>query len=324
MKKVISSIFNPIAMKICDLHQDIAYSAQKMNVVTGDGQSSVAMLSKFDSAIIISAIFPFFTSMRRGIGGSLEKEPKFEHVNIPDWNVLNDQLLFYSELERSGYTTIVRRKSDLDGNGVKLLLGMEGTDTLRDPEDVFFLYRMGLRSLGLAWNLDSKFAASYLSEKDYGLTGSGRRLVSYCNELGIALDLSHSSRNTILDIMEVNHGPIFISHGNSDSVYHHPRNYTDDILDMVTSKGGIIGITGIRSTLGYGQDMYAMIKHIDYVGDTFGWDHVAVGSDFLGVDTTVSGFESVLKFQDLAKNLGNKSEKVIWKNGHDFLLGIFP
>ncbi len=309
-------------MNFTDLHEDIAYSSQKMDVVDGSGQSSIKLLSKFNSAFILSSIFPFFSSIHPVVNKLDHTNSKFEHVNIPDWNVMMEQINFHILLERAGKVRLVRRKEDLEESGVKLLLAMEGSDVLRLPEDIFLIYSLGIRSVGLCWNYDNKFAASYLSGKDFGLTEFGRQLVSFCKDLGIAVDLSHASRKTIEDVLYTEHGSIFISHGNPDAVFKHARNYSDDIIRAIAHQGGIIGITGIRSTLGFGQDIDTFVKHIEHVGEVAGWDHVAIGSDLLGVDNPVAGLEDVSKFQDLAVRLGSRADGVLWRNGLNFFRKI--
>ncbi|MFG1460912.1 MAG: membrane dipeptidase [Thermoplasmataceae archaeon] len=309
-------------MNFTDLHEDIAYSSQKVDVVDGSEQSSIKLLSRFDSAFILSSIFPFFTSFSLNENKSDKNSIKFEHRNIPDWNVMTEQINFHILLERARKVTLVRRKEDLDETGIKLLLAMEGADVLRLPEDVFLIHSLGVRSFGLSWNYDNKFAASYLSEKDFGLTGSGRKLVSYCKDLGIAVDLSHASLRTIEDVLSTDHGPIFISHGNPDAVFKHARNYSDDVIKAIAREGGIIGITGIRSTLGFGQNIDAFVKHIEHVGDVAGWEHVAIGSDLLGVDSPVEGLEDVSKFQGLVARLGIRADDVLWRNGLNFFRKI--
>lgn len=309
-------------MKITDLHEDIAYASQKMDVVNGSLQSSIHLLSRFESAFVLSSIFPFFASLHPSSSKSGSKTETFEHVNIPDATVFMEQINFHMLLEKKGKIKLVRTSDDIDEPGVKLLLAMEGSDILRLPEDIFTLYSMGIRSIGLSWNYDNKFAASYLSTKDYGLTGSGQTLVSFCKDLGVAVDLSHASMRTIKDVLAMEHGPIFISHGNADAVFHHPRNYPDQIIREVAAEGGIIGVTGIRTTLGFQQDFEAYLNHLKHMGEVAGWDHVAVGSDLLGVDNPVTGLEDISKFGKLEGSLGNRSDDVLWRNGVNFFRKI--
>ena len=304
-------------MRITDLHEDLAYASQKYDVVNGRLQSSIAMLEQFDSTLVLSSIFPYFTTLRATNGTD-----SYSHVNLPDRNVLTEQINFHLELEYKQKIKIVREPSDLDRKGVNLALAMEGADTLTVADDIFYLSASGLVSLGIAWNYDNKFAASYLSSRDYGLTGSGVRLVELCREVGVAIDLSHASQKTINDVLQLDHGPVFISHGNSGEVFDHPRNYPDRIVEKIAEQGGVIGVTGIPSTLGGNQDINDIVSHIEHFWEKFGEKSVAIGSDFLGVDNPAKGFESVENFRTLSSLLGNKSESVLWKNGYQFMKAV--
>lgn len=304
-------------MRITDLHEDIAYASQRLDVVNGHNQSSIAMLQLFDSAIVLSSIFPYFPAMLES-----NSPGSYTHINIPDRNVMWEQINFHFRLEYASKVRIVRKPTDLEGAGVNLALALEGADALSMPEDIFHLSALGLFSIGLAWNYDNKFCASYLSKKDYGLTSSGEALVGLCRDTGVAIDMAHASQKTIEQVLELDHGPVFISHGNSAKIFDHPRNYPDRIIEKVVEQGGIIGVTGIPSTLGGKKDIDALAEHIDYMWETFGQDSVAIGSDFLGVDTTATGFESVENFKELDSILGYKAEQVLWKNGYRFIKSV--
>ena len=78
---------------------------------------------------------------------------------------------------------------------------------------------MGLRSLGLTWNFDTKYSATCMSKKDYGLTGEGGDLIERCNELGIVVDLAHASRLTHLEVCATSRLPVINSHSNSRSLH---------------------------------------------------------------------------------------------------------
>ena len=166
----------------------------------------------------------------------------------------------------------------------------------------------------LTWNYDTKFASSCHSKKDYGLTGSGEKLVDDCNRLGIAVDLAHSSKKTILDTCSISSRPVLFSHGNVSSLDAHVRNIDDQSIDAICSTGGLIGITAIPQTLGREPSIERMVKHATYVGENFGWEHVAIGSDFLGIESTPKGFENVGKLSQLREMLGPHAEAVLYEN----------
>ena len=60
------------------------------------------------------------------------------------------------------------------GDRIGLLLSMEGAHMLEDPYDLELYYNLGIRSIQLTWNFDTRYAASCFSAKDYGLTGRGK------------------------------------------------------------------------------------------------------------------------------------------------------
>ncbi len=306
-------------MKLIDLHQDLAFSSMKGDVINGPGQSSIKELKKFDSCTVFSVVFPHINTWNEFAEILTEKYRMLSQSTSPMMQLLIEQVKFYYYVSRSENVPLISKGSDLSLKGLKMLIALEGTDVLTDPFDVFLLKRLGFRSIGLTWNYDTKFAASCMSEKDYGLTGAGKELVKLCNSNGMVVDLGHSSRNTILDTCEISSSPVVFSHGNAKGAFDHIRNIDDRCIEAVTGTGGIIGITAIPPTLGADPGIEDMVKHMEYVGDRFGWDHVALGSDFLGISTTPKGFESVDKITELASLLGKHSDQVLWKNAQTVL-----
>lgn len=130
-----------------------------------------------------------------------------------------------------------------------------------------------------------------MSRKDYGLTGSGEELIEICNEIGLIVDVAHSSKNTIIETCKISGKPVICSHGNSKNVMKHVRNLDDISIEAISGTGGIIG-------------------------RNFGWDHVAIGTDFLGLvdEKTPMGFENIDKIRDLAQLLESHEYDVLWQN----------
>ncbi|WP_393971931.1 membrane dipeptidase [Oxyplasma meridianum] len=306
-------------MNIADLHQDLAFSSMRSDVINGLGQSSINELKKFDSSTVFSVVFPHINTWNETAETLTKKYHTPSQSTSPLMQLLIEQVKFYYYVSRSENVPFISKSSDLSLKGLKLLMALEGTDVLTDPFDVFLLKRLGFRSIGLTWNYDTKFAASCMSVKDYGLTGAGVEMVKLCNNNGMVVDLGHSSRNTILDACEISTSPVVFSHGNVKGVFDHIRNIDDKCIEAISDTGGIIGITAIPQTLGAEPAIEDMVKHMDYVGERFGWEHVALGTDFLGISTTPKGFESVDKIADLADLLGNRSDQVLWKNAQRVL-----
>lgn len=309
-----------MASRFIDLHEDFGISSLHQDVFEGNGQSSFKALNEFEDTTIFSVVFPL---TKKWVVNRLESPKNLDHVEYqPDQHNLMRQLKFYQAAERSGLGRIVRKVSDLDGKGHKMLLALEGTDVITGMEDIYFLKENGVRSIGLTWNYDTRFAASCNSRKDYGLTGSGEELIKLCNELNLAIDLGHSSDRTIIEASEISKTPVVVSHTNPKSYHEISRNIGDDAIEAVVKNGGIIGLTSIPQTLGDNPTIENLIESITYVGENFGWDYVAIGTDFLGITTTIKGFDSVHDINILSEKLGNHSDQVLWKNAYRVLSKI--
>lgn len=311
-------------MRLIDLHEDLAFTSQHTDVVEDSRQSSIRKLQELGDATVFSVLFPHVGTWNDRSAELSEKYGVKHNATAPLFSVLMEQTKLYSYFERSGYGTIVRNADDLDRKGLKFLVALEGLDALTDPYDVHLLRDLGMRSMGLCWNYDNKFAASCMSKKDYGLTGSGEEAIRICNETGIVVDGAHASRNSIIEAADVSRKPILVSHTNAKKVHDHVRNLDDETIEAVVKKKGTIGITAIRSTLSDDPKLEDMIKHANYIGENFGWDYVSLGTDFLGIPSTPSGFNSLDDIQALAGGLGEHAEQVLWKNAYRVIRENLP
>ncbi len=306
-------------MRLIDLHEDIAYSSQRYDVVNSSEQSNIEMLRSLGDVTVFSVLFPHVNTINEVSEYLTKQYHEFSTSTFATFQVLAEQVKFYLYLERHNNIRIVRRFEDILYSGLSLLLAMEGTDALTDPMDAYLLNELNVKSIGLTWNYDTKFAASCMSKKDYGLTGSGERLIEICNELGIAVDLAHSSKNTIMGASSVSKKPLIVSHANSSKVHNHVRNLDDEEIDAICKTGGIIGITAIRPTLSEKPSINDIVANAEYIGSNFGWKHVALGTDFLGISSTPENFENILKTRELAEPLGSHSDEVLWQNASNTL-----
>lgn len=311
-----------LGIKLIDLHQDLAFSSAKYDVIHSSDQSNISALKKFDSCTVFSVLFPHIYTWNEKTTELSKNYGTPTQPSTPLIQLFLEQLKLYGYISRTENIKVVKNASDLDEPGLKFLLALEGTDVLTDPFDVYLLSDMGLRSIGLTWNYDTKFASSCMSKKDYGLTGYGEELVRLCNENNIIIDLAHSSKQTILDTCSITKKPVICSHGNSDTVMNHIRNLDDASIEAIIKTNGIIGITAIPPTLSHMPKIKDLVTHMEYIGNNFGWKHVGIGTDFLGIDSTPAGFDNINKISALSNLLNTHSDDVLWKNASHVLKKI--
>ncbi|MEM0375785.1 MAG: dipeptidase [Nitrososphaerota archaeon] len=191
------------------------------------------------------------------------------------------------------------------GQGIGLLLALEGAEPLEDVEDLELLYDLGLRSLQLTWNFDNRYGASCMSRKDYGLTGDGEELIALCNRLGVIVDLAHASKRTTLEVIEASRLPVIVSHANFRAVRDHPRNVDDEQLEALNRNRGVVGVTFIPPTISDHPSVEALADHIVYACERFGPQLVAIGTDYFGLLNMVEprGLEEVSRIGNLWREL---------------------
>jgi len=125
------------------------------------------------------------------------------------------------------------------------LIGMEGGHAIENSLGVLRqLYRAGARYLTLTHSSNVDWADSATDEPAHGgLTPFGREVVREMNRLGMLVDLSHVSPQTMHDALDVTASPVVFSHSSARAVTDHPRNVPDDVLVRVRQNGGVVMVT---------------------------------------------------------------------------------
>ena len=151
----------------------------------------------------------------------------------------------------------------------------------------------GARYMGLVHNGhndigDSAQAQERLndvSEEHGGLSEYGYRVVEELNRVGILVDISHASKQTMLDAANHSKAPIIASHSSVDGIFEHPRNLDDEQLLAIKENGGVVQIVALGSFInenGRTASVDELLDHIDYAVDLIGVEHVGISSDFGG------------------------------------------
>ncbi len=127
-------------------------------------------------------------------------------------------------------------------NKIAALMGIEGGHAIENS--LFALrsfYRLGIRYMTLTHNNTNDWADACCDKPRHnGLNDFGREVVREMNRLGMLVDISHVSDETMNDVLDSSQAPIIASHSSARALANHPRNIPDDVLRRVTKNGGVI------------------------------------------------------------------------------------
>ena len=256
---------------------------------------------------------------------------------IRTWGSIYERAAFQAQrlqkLEKRSKNKLViaRTKADLvqpAGTLVTLLL-TEGAHPLEgDIANIARLYDEGYRAMGLQHFFDNELGGSMHGRSQAGLTEFGREAVLEMEHKNIMIDVAHSSRQVVRDVLALVKTPIFISHGGTISGCPKTanRNLPDDILKQIAARGGILGI-GYFSGAICDISPRGIAKEIIHAVDLLGEDAVALGSDFDGtVMTSLDTSElAAITHELLAQGMAEPQiRKVMGENVKRFFTNNLP
>ena len=125
------------------------------------------------------------------------------------------------------------------------LIGMEGGHSIDNSlANLRMFYRLGARYMTITHTSNTPWAdAATDTPKSGGLAPFGEEVVKEMNWLGMLVDLSHVSPDTMADALRVSQAPVIFSHSDARALNDHPRNVPDDILKLLPKNGGVIMVT---------------------------------------------------------------------------------
>ena len=191
-------------------------------------------------------------------------------------------------------------------NTLGLLMLMEGAEPLRDPAELPEWYAAGLRILGPAWHA-TRYAGGTGSPGP--LTDLGFRLLDEMAALNMVLDLSHIAEEAFYQAVENYPGPVIASHSNPRAFLPGDRGLSDEMIDRIVERDGVIGVSLFNAHLqpGWRQgdprpSLSAVADAIDYIAQRCGNSRrVALGSDMDGG----FGLDSIPAELDTCANVGS-------------------
>jgi membrane dipeptidase len=124
------------------------------------------------------------------------------------------------------------------------LIGMEGGHSIGNSLGVLRMtYKLGARYMTLTHTKNTDWADAAGDEaKHHGLSPFGEEVVHEMNRIGMLVDLSHVSDDTMRAALRISKAPVIFSHSSVWELCKHPRNVPDDVLRMVKTNGGVVMI----------------------------------------------------------------------------------
>jgi membrane dipeptidase len=228
------------------------------------------------------------------------------------------------------------------------LIGVEGGHAIENSLGTLrMFYALGARYMTLTHADTHDWADAATDEPRHGgLSPFGEQVVAEMNRLGMLVDISHVSVETMKDVLRISRAPVIASHSSAYAVAQHPRNVPDEVLRLLPANGGLVMVNfasgfihpqGARNT----QDMFdvyrelrakhpeesdlqeavnqwkkqhpvprgtvaTLVDHIDHIVKVAGIDHVGIGSDYDGVSELPEQLEDVSCFPYITQELLNR------------------
>jgi membrane dipeptidase len=230
---------------------------------------------------------------------------------------------------------VVRAETTADlhrarANGqIAFIPSLEAATAIQNEVDrLDVLYGLGIRSCGIAYSEANPLGSGLRERADGGLTEFGRQAVRRMNQLGIAIDVSHSGDQTSLDTIRVSTQPIFITHAGARALWNTARMKPDHVIQACAERGGVIGIEAApHTTLTRRHPLHSIesfMEHFEYVCGLVGIDHVAFGPDLLFGDHVGLHHAFASQLSIRASHGTQEYQEVAYVDGIESLAEAFP
>lgn len=305
---------------IADAHCDVIEYAHdnKMNIC--DRNLSFNLIDVQDSTLYLQFMACFVHDKYMGFG----------------YDRFKNLIEYYKKQEDKFSENIIRinNRKDIyrvrENNKVGVLLTVEnGVAIDGNIDNIFELYKQGIKMMTITWNYDNKLGCGNLTSNDLGLTSLGKKCIKTMNSLNMIVDVSHASPKTFWDIINTSSKPIIASHSNVYNLCKHSRNLTNIQIKEIAKSQGIIGITYCSPFLSNIKQtsINDVVNHIEYISNLIGIDYVCLGSDFDGIDKkylpdNLKGVKDIYKLEECLCYRGfskEEIEKIMGENLANFL-----
>jgi membrane dipeptidase len=221
---------------------------------------------------------------------------------------------------------------------VASMIGVEGGHCIENSIPMLRIYhKLGVRYMTLTHSENTDWADSATDKpKSNGLSPFGDDVVREMNRIGMLVDISHVSPETMKRALAVTTAPVIFSHSSAYAIAPHVRNVPDDVLAMMPKNGGVVMVNffsgfvvpdAVRVTKNMLQNyremqkrypkredlaaamavyrkenpipkgsIHDVVDHIMHIVKVAGVDHVGLGSDYDGISTTPVQMDDVTSY----------------------------
>ncbi|MBM6936064.1 dipeptidase [Enterococcus cecorum] len=321
-------------MPIIDLHCDTImklYENPNSNLLENHFQIDLKRLQQKDFLLQTFAIF-------------LDKQQYPQRKKT----VLHMYQRFIKELEKNAATIgLIKTQADYNENKankrISALLTLEEGGILEgNIENLEEFFQLGVRLITLTWNYPNEIGTpnilywdkekQILADNQTGLTKFGFECIQRMSELHMIIDLSHASDQVAKDILASSAQGIVASHSNARKLTPHPRNLSDELIQKIADKNGLIGINFFDQFLKLKQPTNlpaAISEHLWYMYQLVGEDSLCFGSDFDGIPmhadlNDVNSFPKIIQALKQKGFTSRQIEKISYLNAENFLQHYLP
>jgi membrane dipeptidase len=256
------------------------------------------------------------------------------------WAQSQGQLAWYKAMEEAGEMVMIKNKTGLnnhialwqdgepgDHKPVGYLLSLEGADSIITLEHLETAWNYGLRAIGPAHYGPGRYANG--TDASGHLTAEGRALIKEIERLGLILDATHLCDDAFWDAMEIFNGNVWASHNNVRALVDHNRQFSDEMIRTLISKGAVIGaaldawmmvpnwVRQQSTPEGMQCNLEVIVDHIDHICQLAGNSlHAGIGTDLDGAfgkeqcPYDLDTIADLQKLPDMFKRRGYSAEAI--------------
>lgn len=246
------------------------------------------------------------------------------------WAQTQGQLAWYNQMEEEGELVQINTLEKLekhveswinggphDKKPIGYILSLEGADSIVTLHHLEKAYRKGLRALGPAHYGPGRYAQG--TNATGGMGAQGKALLKEMENLNIILDATHLCDDSFWEAMDNFHGHVWASHHNCRALVDHNRQFSDEQLKELISRGAVIGgvldawmmvpnwVRGVSTPKGMNCSLEVVIDHMDHICQLAGnARHIGIGSDLdgaFGKEQSPYDLETIADLQNIPEML---------------------